>query len=41
MSRFVIDNRITDPHQLKQFDVEGYGFNAKLSSENKWVFTRG
>lgn len=41
MSRFVIDNRITDPHQLKQFDVEGYGFSAKLSSENTWVFTRG
>lgn len=41
MSRFVIDNRITEPQALKEFDVEGYRFNAKLSSETKWVFTRG
>lgn len=41
MSRFVIDNRITAPQALKEFDSEGYRFNAKLSSETKWVFTRG
>lgn len=41
MSRFVIDNRITEPQALKEFDVEGYRFNAKLSGEAKWVFTRG
>lgn len=41
MSRFVIDNRITDPQALKRFDSEGYHFNGKLSSETKWVFTRG
>ena len=41
MSRFVIDNRVTEPQALKQFEVEGYRFNAKLSSELKWVFTRG
>ena len=41
MCRFVIDNRVTDPQALKEFDSEGYRFNAKLSSETKWVFTRG
>ncbi|MBD3671372.1 MAG: peroxide stress protein YaaA [Gammaproteobacteria bacterium] len=40
LSRFVIDNRITDPEEMKAFDVDGYRFNKKLSSENKWVFTR-
>ncbi|HEY0634670.1 MAG TPA: peroxide stress protein YaaA, partial [Gammaproteobacteria bacterium] len=41
MSRFVIDQSITDPQALKEFDTEGYRFNGKLSSETKWVFTRG
>jgi cytoplasmic iron level regulating protein YaaA (DUF328/UPF0246 family) len=41
MSRFVIDNRVTAPQALKEFDVEGYCFNAKFSSDTKWVFTRG
>lgn len=41
MSRFVIDNRITEPQALKEFAVESYRFNAKLSSDTKWVFTRG
>jgi len=41
MSRFVIDNRITDPQELKHFHTEGYTFNTKLSSGNKWVYTRG
>ena len=40
LSRFVIDNRITDPEAMKAFAVDGYRFNKKLSKDNKWVFTR-
>jgi cytoplasmic iron level regulating protein YaaA (DUF328/UPF0246 family) len=40
MSRFVIQERINDPAQLKQFDVQGYRFNTQQSSPNKFVFLR-
>ena len=41
MVRYLIDNRLSDPEQLKAFDIEDYGFNAGFSDENTWVFTRG
>lgn len=40
MTRYIIENRIEDPEQIKLFDVEGYGFDSNLSTEDKWVFTR-
>ena len=40
MARYMIDNRITQPDQLRQFDVENYAFNDALSSEDEWIFTR-
>lgn len=40
LSRFVIRNQLTDPQQMKAFDVDGYRFNEALSNGNKWVFTR-
>jgi cytoplasmic iron level regulating protein YaaA (DUF328/UPF0246 family) len=40
MSRYIIDNRITDPQHLKDFDVAGYRYNKQLSKDNQWVFTR-
>lgn len=40
MLRFIIQNRMTDPEEMKAFDDEGYAFNAHLSGENDWVFTR-
>ena len=40
LSRFVIQNQLTDPQQMKEFDVDGYHFNEELSNGNKWVFTR-
>lgn len=40
MSRFAIQNGITDAEELKAFDLEGYYFNNQLSQENNWVFTR-
>lgn len=40
MSRFVIEERINDPAQLKQFDVQGYRFNAEQSKPDNLVFLR-
>ncbi|PTN09722.1 peroxide stress protein YaaA [Mangrovibacterium marinum] len=40
MCRFIIENKITEPENLKAFDLGGYYFNNDLSSGNKWVFTR-
>ena len=40
MARYLIDNRVDDPEALKGFDYEGYSYNAALSDDNEWVFTR-
>lgn len=40
MARYIIDKRITNPEQLKQFDTAGYTYSAELSKANEWVFTR-
>lgn len=41
MARFQIDNRVDDPEGLKDFAEDGYAFDPKLSSEDRFVFTRG
>ncbi|MDD2057445.1 peroxide stress protein YaaA [Pseudomonas sp. GD03860] len=40
MSRFVIQERIDDPEQLKQFDVQGYYYSAEQSKPDNLVFLR-
>ncbi|MEL0083391.1 MAG: peroxide stress protein YaaA [Gammaproteobacteria bacterium] len=40
MARFIIENRIDQPSQLRQFDWQGYRFNPALSGDSDWVFTR-
>ncbi len=40
MSRFIIENKLSDPEQLKAFDVADYAFNPDLSSADEFVFTR-
>ncbi len=40
MSRFIIQNNISNPDEMKAFDWEGYYFNNQLSGEYDWVFTR-
>lgn len=40
MSRFIIQNRITDIEHLKAFDTEGYTFAPQLSDDKEWVFIR-
>ena len=40
MSRFIIQNQIKNSKDLLDFDLDGYKFNKKLSSELSPVFTR-
>jgi cytoplasmic iron level regulating protein YaaA (DUF328/UPF0246 family) len=40
MTRFIIQNNINTPEELKLFDIDGYAFDANLSSEREFVFTR-
>jgi cytoplasmic iron level regulating protein YaaA (DUF328/UPF0246 family) len=40
MTRFAVDNQIQNPEQLKTFTTDGYAFDAKLSTDVAWVFTR-
>ncbi|KHT30817.1 peroxide stress protein YaaA [Pectobacterium carotovorum] len=40
MSRFIIQNRLTQPEQLKAFNLEGYFFEAADSSSDELVFKR-
>ena len=40
MSNFIVRNRITDPADLRGFDVAGYYFDEDASSEESLVFLR-
>ena len=40
MTRFIIDNNITDISDLKSFNYDNYMFHESLSSEKEFIFTR-
>lgn len=40
MVRFIVQNQLTNPEDLKAFDIDGYHFNNELSNGNEMVFTR-
>ena len=40
MAKFIIKERLKNPDDLKNFDLEDYKFNTKLSSELHWTFSR-
>lgn len=40
MSRYIIDNQITEPEPLKRFNTAGYYFSPAQSTANDWVFLR-
>lgn len=40
MSRFIVQNKLSDPEDLKAFDLDDYYFNNELSKGKNWVFTR-
>lgn len=40
MCRYIIENRLQQAEQLKQFDLEGYFFDEENSRADEWVFKR-
>jgi cytoplasmic iron level regulating protein YaaA (DUF328/UPF0246 family) len=40
LARYAIDHRIENHADLKAFDSEGYRFQAQVSSDTEWVFSR-
>jgi cytoplasmic iron level regulating protein YaaA (DUF328/UPF0246 family) len=40
MARYAIEHKLSKPEQLKDFDSEGYAFDAKASNEARWIFRR-
>ena len=40
MSRFIIDNEIENPNDLKKFNNLGYSFDSSLSDNFNYIFTR-
>ena len=40
MSRYIIQNKLADPDDIKHFDVAGYQFSEAASSQDEWIFTR-
>ncbi len=40
MTRYVLEEGITDPEELKGFDRNGYRYNEELSGEKEYVFTK-
>ncbi len=40
MARFIVQNKVQDPEEIKLFNTGGYQYDANLSTENEWVFTR-
>jgi cytoplasmic iron level regulating protein YaaA (DUF328/UPF0246 family) len=40
MARYIIENQISEPNGLKDFDYEGYRFAESMSEGDSWVFIR-
>jgi len=40
MSRYIIENDLKKKEELMTFDLDGYVFNPRLSSDNDFIFTR-
>jgi len=40
MVRYIIDNTINDPEEMKNFTTDGYAFSEEFSSETEFVFVR-
>ena len=40
LSRYIIQNKLSNPEDIKSFNEDGYRFNKTLSKGNNFVFTR-
>ena len=41
MVRYMAENRIQDPEEMKRFDRLGYTYRADLSDERTFIFIKG
>ena len=40
MGHYIIQHKLTNPEDIKDFDAAGYRYNKSLSNGDKWTFTR-
>ena len=40
MCRYIIQHALSEPEQLKDFDLADYRYSAELSAGDQWVFIR-
>ena len=40
MARYLIKNQLNNIDDLKSYSIDSYGFDARQSSKNEWVFVR-
>lgn len=40
MARYIVQNKIENLEDLKQYNVDSYMYDESLSNESEWVFTR-
>jgi cytoplasmic iron level regulating protein YaaA (DUF328/UPF0246 family) len=40
MSRYIIQHQLTNPEDIKSFNLEGYNWDSKLSTETDYVFIK-
>jgi uncharacterized protein len=40
MTRWIVENRVTDVERLREFDVAGYRYRPDLSTDDRWAFER-
>ena len=40
MARYIIENRLESPEEIKGFTTAGYAYDQELSTETTWTFTR-
>jgi uncharacterized protein len=41
LSRYIIQNKISQPDEIKSFDLDGYVFRESFSDDQNFIFTRG
>lgn len=40
MTRYILENKLVNPEDIKTFDWDNYRFHESLSTDLEWVFTR-
>ena len=40
MARYIVQHKIENLEDLKQYDVDSYMYDESLSNDSEWVFTR-